>query len=131
MRHKTAYRTTQLLSQGPRYRDELITLGLYRSNPCRHPLRMVSVLWAGQWYRYLTNVLDPQGLSARPVCELYRRRWCIEEAFLLTKRVLDLAYLSSPCLPTIEGDQPGFSAARCPYPAGTPAGLLACSTHTL
>ena len=68
-------------------------MGQYRSNPCRHPLRMVSVLWQGVWYRYLTNVLDPQVLSARQVCELYRRRWRIEDAFALTKRVLDLAYL--------------------------------------
>ena len=93
MRQKTAYRTLAVLSHGPYYRDELVQLGQYRSNPCRHPLRMVSVLWQGQWYRYLTNVLDPQLLSARQVCELYRRRWRIEEAFLLTKRVLELAYL--------------------------------------
>jgi hypothetical protein len=93
LRQKTAYRTTQDWSQGPYYRDEVITLGLYRSNPCRHPLRLVSVLWQGQWYRYLTNVLDPHQLSARQVCELYRRRWRIEDAFLVTKRVLDLAYL--------------------------------------
>jgi hypothetical protein len=93
MRHKTTYRTLQVLSQGPYYRDELVQLGCYRSHPCRHPLRMVAVLWGGQWHRYLTNVLDPQLLSARQVCELYRRRWRIEDAFLLTKRVLDLAYL--------------------------------------
>jgi Transposase DDE domain len=93
LRQKTAYRTTQVLSQGPYYRDELITVGLYRSNPCRHPLRLVSVLWQGQWYRYLTNVLAPHQLSTRQVCELYRRRWRIEDAFLVTKRVLDLAYL--------------------------------------
>ena len=48
---------------------------------------------AGRWYRYLTNVLDPQALSARQVCELYRRRWRIEDAFALTKRLLDLAYV--------------------------------------
>lgn len=93
MRHKTAYRSLGVVSQGPYYRDELVKLGQYRSNPCRHPLRMVSVLWRGQWYRYLTNVLDPQVLTARQVCELYRRRWRIEDAFLLTKRVLELAYL--------------------------------------
>lgn len=93
LRQKTAYRSTQLLSEGASSRDELITLGVYRANPCRHPLRLVSVLWQGQWYRYLTNVLDPQRLSARQVCDLYRRRWRIEDAFLLTKRVLDLAYL--------------------------------------
>ncbi len=93
MREKTAYRTVRELSSSPGYRDEIIEVGHYRSNPCRYPLRMVSVLWQGKWYRYLTNVLDPQVLSARQVCELYRRRWRIEDAFLLTKRVLDLAYL--------------------------------------
>lgn len=93
MRHKIAYRTVQELSSGPYYRDEIIQLGQYRSHPCQHPVRMVSVLWGGVWYRYLTNVLDPQVLSARQVCELYRRRWRIEDAFALTKRGLDLSYL--------------------------------------
>ena len=68
-RQKTAYRTTQVLSQTPYYRDELIEVGLYHSNPCRHPLRLVSVFWRGQWYRYLTNVLAPARLSARHICE--------------------------------------------------------------
>lgn len=93
LRQNTAYRTTQGLSTSPYYRDELIEVGLHHSHPCRHPLRLVSVLWRGQWYRYLTNVLDPSQLSARHICELYRRRWRIEDAFLVTKRVLDLAYL--------------------------------------
>lgn len=93
LRQKTAYRTTQLLSHSPYYRDELLEVGLHHSHPCRHPLRLVSVLWHGQWYRYLTNVLAPQQLTARQICELYRRRWRIEDAFLVTKRVLDLAYL--------------------------------------
>ena len=93
MREKTAYRTVQELSSSPHYRDELIQVGQYRSNPCTYPLRMVAVWWQGTWYRYLTNVLDPHVLSARQVCELYRRRWRIEDAFALTKRLLDLAYL--------------------------------------
>lgn len=93
MREKTAYRTVQVLSTGPYYRDEIIQVGQYRSNPCKYPLRMVSVLWQGAWYRYLTNVLDPSVLSARQVCELYRRRWRIEDAFALTKRLLELAYV--------------------------------------
>ena len=92
MREKTAYRTVRELSSGPSYRDEIIQMGQYRSNPCQHPVRMVSVLWQGVWYRYC-QCLDPHVLSARQVCELYRRRWRIEDAFALTKRVLDLAYL--------------------------------------
>jgi hypothetical protein len=93
MRKKTAYRTVHVLSQGAQYRDEIIQVGQYRANPCTHPLRLVSVLWQGTWYRYLTNVLEPQRLSARQVCELYRQRWRIEDAFALTKRLLDLAYV--------------------------------------
>src|SRR5882724_8547890 len=93
MREKTAYRTVRELSSSPYYRDAIIAVGQYRSNPCQYPLRMVSVQWEGVWYRYLTNVLDTQVLSARHVCELYRRRWRIEDAFALTKRILDLAYL--------------------------------------
>ena len=91
MRKKIAYRPVGVLSQGPYYRDEIIQVGLDRSNPC-HPLRMVSVLWQGAWYRYLTNILDPQTLTARQVCELYRRRWRIEDACAVTTRLLDLAY---------------------------------------
>ncbi|WP_309745266.1 hypothetical protein [Chamaesiphon sp. OTE_20_metabat_361] len=61
------------------------------------------------WYTYITNVLDPNALSPQQVCDLYRRRWRIadalrsgfptmeahqaEDAFLLTKRLLGLAYL--------------------------------------
>lgn len=93
LREKTAYNVTQCLSQGLYFRDEIIQLGQYRSHPCQHPLRLVSVLWGDTWYYYLTNVLDPQQLSAKLVCELYRRRWRVEEAFLLTKRLLGLAYL--------------------------------------
>lgn len=93
LRAKTAYKVTRCLSQGIYYRDEIIQMGQYRSHPCEHPVRLVSVLWGKTWYYYLTNVLDPQILSAQQVCELYRRRWRVEDAFLLTKRLLGLAYL--------------------------------------
>jgi hypothetical protein len=90
---KTAGSVLRVLSQGPRYRDELLTLGVYRSNPCSYPLRRVSVQWGTTWHTYLTNVLDPERLSAQQVGDLYAQRWRIEEAFLLTKRLLGLAYL--------------------------------------
>jgi hypothetical protein len=93
LREKTAYEVREVLSRGQGFGDEIIELGQYRSNPCRHAVRLVSVLWGGVWYRYLTNILDPEQLSAQEVCELYRRRWRIEEAFLLTKRLLGLSYL--------------------------------------
>lgn len=92
-KQKTAGRVVQGLAQGSRYRDEIVQLGVYRSNPCRYPLRRVSVLRGTTWHVYLTNVLDPKQLSAQQVCDLYAQRWRIEEAFLLTKRLLGLAYL--------------------------------------
>lgn len=81
----------QVLRQGLSYRDEIIPVGQYRSNPWVHPVRMVSVRWQGLWYRDLTHGLNPQVSSARQVCELYRRRWRSEAAFALTKRLLDVA----------------------------------------
>jgi hypothetical protein len=93
LRQKTAYKVVRVLSQGQHYRDEIIEMGKYRSNPCAHSVRLVSVRWSNTWYTYITNVLDPVALSPQQVCDLYRRRWRIEDAFLLTKRLLGLAYL--------------------------------------
>lgn len=93
LREKTSYFVVRCLSTGVYYRDEIIDMGQYRSNPCQYPVRLVSVLWGNSWYYYLTNVLDPQLLSAQQVCELYRCRWRIEDAFKLTKRLLGLAYI--------------------------------------
>lgn len=93
LREKTSYKVCRRLSGGTYYSDEIIEMGEYRSNPCKHKVRLVSVLWGKNWYYYLTNVLDTHQLSAQQVCDLYRRRWRIEDAFLLTKRLLGLAYL--------------------------------------
>lgn len=92
-REKTAYQVVTVLGASAHWRDEGIALGRYRSHPCRHPLRRVSALWGTAWDHSLTNVLAPQRLSAREVCEVYRRRWRSEEAFLLTTRLLGVASL--------------------------------------
>lgn len=92
LKQNIRYEVSKTLSSGPYYHDEIIKMGLSRNYPCEQPVRLVSVLWGDSWHRYLTNVLDPDTLSAQQVCELYRRRWTIESAFLLTKRLLGLAY---------------------------------------
>jgi hypothetical protein len=51
------------------------------------------VRFGRQWYSYLTSVLDPTVLPPLMVADLYRRRWRIEDAFLIVKRVLNLSYL--------------------------------------
>ena len=53
----------------------------------RHLVRLVR-LGDGVGIRmYLTNVCDPQVLSLGEVAQLYARRWDIEMAFRLRKRV--------------------------------------------
>ncbi|MEH1977271.1 MAG: IS4 family transposase [Nostoc sp.] len=90
---KVRYQVVRVLSSSSHYKDEIIQMGFHHTDPCRYPMRQVSVLWGKTWYYYLTNVLDPKQLSPQQVCDLYRRRWQIEDAFLLTKRLLGLSYL--------------------------------------
>jgi hypothetical protein len=73
-------------------RDRLILLG-GANGSCKHTLRLIEVRFGSTWYSYLTSVLDPAILPANVVADLYRRRWRIEEAFLIVKRLLNLAYL--------------------------------------
>lgn len=87
------YNVVRTLLRSTHYKDEIIKMGLSHTDPCKHQMRLVSVLWGKTWYRYLTNIIDPNLLSAQEVCDLYRRRWRIEDAFLLTKRLLGLSYL--------------------------------------
>jgi len=92
-RSDAAFEIKAVLRASENVRDYIIIMGLYRSNPCKHPLRLVQVRIGGVWHRYLTNVLDPTVLPVADVCDLYARRWRIEEAFCLTKRLLNLSYL--------------------------------------
>lgn len=69
-------------------RDRLVTVA-----GCPQTLRLIEVQWGKVWYRYVTSVLDPTTLPPEFVADLYRRRWRIEEAFLIVKRLLNLAYL--------------------------------------
>jgi hypothetical protein len=92
-RSLTAFKVEKVLVATPQVRDRIVALGQYRSNPCRHPVRLVEVEVGGNLHAYLTNVLDPAVLSTADVVDLYGRRWRIEEAFLLVKRLLGLAYL--------------------------------------
>lgn len=95
MRTQVRYQTIEVLAEGRDYRDEIIHCGLYRSSPSEHPLRLVSVRWGSTWYRYVSNVLDANRLSAEHLCQLYRSRWRIETAFNEVKRLLGLSYLWS------------------------------------
>jgi len=91
MKSNAVFTVSQVLLQTADIRDCIITLG--GVNPCRHSVRLIEVRFGRTWYRYLTSVLDPAVLPANVVADLYRRRWRIEEAFLVVKRLLNLSYL--------------------------------------
>jgi len=91
LKSNAVFRVERVLLQTAEVRDRIILLG--GTSPCRHPLRLIEVRFGRTWYRYLTSVLDPQVLPAQVVADLYRRRWRIEEAFLIVKRLLNLSYL--------------------------------------
>ncbi len=81
----------QLLQRSAQVHDQLVWLGSPQTH-CTHLMRLVAVEYKGKWYRYLTNVLDPNRLSVEDVVLLYQQRWRIEDAFHVAKRLLGLAY---------------------------------------
>jgi hypothetical protein len=89
----TTYQTVTVLQDTPDLRESVIQYGRYRSNPCRHPVRLIEVRTTRGWFRSITNVLDPAILPAADAAELYPLRWRIEEAYALVKRLLGLSYL--------------------------------------
>jgi hypothetical protein len=90
-----AEEVVRVLHESASVRDRIVRVGLYRSNPCAHLVRVVEVTIGTTWRPSLTNVLDPRVLSVADVVDLYGRRWKIEQAFLVTKRLLGLSYLWS------------------------------------
>jgi hypothetical protein len=92
-KHNSAYRVQRVLQKTASLHDQVVFLGSDAQSCCAYPMRLVEVLHQGKWYRYLTNVLDPEVLPAQYVLALYWQRWRIEDALNTVKRLLGLAYL--------------------------------------
>jgi hypothetical protein len=60
-------------------------LGVHRADRAGHPVRLVELCLDGKWWSYLTNVLDPQKLTAEQVWRLYVERWTIEQVFTVAR----------------------------------------------
>lgn len=84
-----AYTVEACLVHTSQVQDELVWIG---SGADRQLVRLVQVLVGTTWRRYLTSELDAARLPAAYVAALYAQRWRIEEAYLLVKRLLGLAY---------------------------------------
>lgn len=88
----TGYQVEKVLRKEAMLHDQLVWVGSGATSRCGHLLRLVEWQYNGLWYRYLTNVIDPQTLPAEYVVALYWQRWRIEDAFNVVKRLLGLAY---------------------------------------
>lgn len=88
-----AYRVIEEFSLTTGVKDRLIQVGKDSHSHSFVQLRLIEIRKGKGWYRYLTSVLEPEKLPPYVVADLYARRWRIEEAFHLVKRLLGLAYL--------------------------------------
>lgn len=88
-------RVERVLVDRPHVRDRLVQLGS-KGHVLHHPVRLIEVRGDGQrWHRLICTEGDPAVLATADVVDLYAQRWRIEDAFLLTKRLLGLSYLWS------------------------------------
>lgn len=83
------YKVERSLWRTPAVVDTLIWIG---QDGDRQLVRLIEVLYQGQWYRYLTNEWDGERLPAPYAVALYWQRWRIEDAYNIVKRLLGLAY---------------------------------------
>jgi hypothetical protein len=74
-------------------RDRLVKIGSGAKNTPILTLRLIEVKVGKSWHTYLTSVLDPEVLPPYVVIDLYGKRWRIEDAFNVVKRLLGLSYL--------------------------------------
>jgi hypothetical protein len=84
-----AYAVERDLQRTTAVHEALVWIG---PSDARQLVRLISVLYHGTWYRYLTNELDRERLPAPYAVALYWQRWRIEDAYAIVKRLLGLAY---------------------------------------
>ena len=83
----------QRLTYTDTVKDLIVRLGSGQNGVPILTVRIIEVRFNGEWYAYVTSVLDPEILPPYVVADLYRRRWRIEDAFNVVKRLLNLSYL--------------------------------------
>lgn len=93
------YKRVTRLVETPTYRDSIVQIG---EGETKQRVRLIEVLYGNKWHRYLTNELDPNILPAQEAVSLYYRRWSIERAFFVVKRLLGLAYFWSASQNAVE-----------------------------
>ena len=88
-----AIKVEKIFTNSYSIRDRLIRLGSGTEATPYVTVRLIEVRSSKIWHSYITSVLEPTVLPPYVVADLYRKRWRIEEAFNLVKRLLGLSYL--------------------------------------
>jgi hypothetical protein len=88
-----AIKVLEIFTNSYAIRDKLINLGSGTKTTPVITLRLIEIKVGNIWYSYLTSVLDPKILPPYVIADLYGKRWRIEDAFNIVKRLLDLSYL--------------------------------------
>ena len=88
-----SYQVETVLTKSYEVKDQIIRLGSGKNKTPIVTLRLVEIRQGKTWHSYLTSVLNPEILPPYVVADLYRKRWRIETAFCLVKRLLKLSYL--------------------------------------
>jgi hypothetical protein len=88
-----SYEVKQVLTNSYDIKDQIIQIGSGTKKTPIVKVRLVEIRSGKGWHSYLTSVLDPRILPPYVVADLYRRRWRIEDAFCIIKRLLNLSYL--------------------------------------
>jgi hypothetical protein len=93
LNNKASFTVENAFTNSYSIRDRIVTMGAgNKTTPCI-TMRLVEIKVGKAWYSYLTSVLDPLILPPYVVADLYSRRWRIEEAFNIVKRLLGLSYI--------------------------------------
>lgn len=93
LKAKGSVQVLQVFTSNHSVKDKLIKLGTGRGGAPILTLRLIEITVGKSSYSYITSVLDPVLLPPYIVADLYRRRWRIESAFYVVKRLLGLSYL--------------------------------------
>jgi len=80
----------QVFTDGFTLRDRLVRIGSGTKKTPIVTLRLIEVKVGKSWHTYLTSVLNPEVLPPYVVSDLYGKRWRIEDAFNVVKRLLGL-----------------------------------------
>lgn len=88
-----SYQVERVLTNTYDVKDQIIKIGAGTKKTPALTIRLVQIRSKTSWRSYLTSVREPEILPPYVVADLYQRRWRIEEAFCLVKRLLNLSYL--------------------------------------